>query len=335
MSIDDLNDGSDLFDFPEARGVDSFGFNDPAEESFEEASLTEGEGALGAREAALEVDPVPNPPLPEGLSDLDHDLFDFDSAMNATGYEAADPTPQPVPAFEEEALESSIDQAEPASDSVFQTAPDAGVAPAAIQEPNTEPEAVPAPASAAPAPSLLRDPGPRIVLPEDMPNASSWDRNRSLVALVGCFLLVNTGIFFLAQQASDRFNQTIADATGLMAQVLLDQQANEAQAAAPANADPSVQHLVEASEPEVADTDVSDDPLIDPREYDNTHQLAVGRAKALLERGKPEEARMLLNFVLANRDRVPLSNSLREEIDYLIPFTYFEQGNAVAPEEAR
>ena len=123
-----------------------------------------------------------------------------------------------------------------------------------------------------------------------------------------------------------------------MAQVLLDQQAKDAQAAAPANAEAKVEHVIEAAPAEPAVTEAIetiDDTIVEPLEYDNTHQLGVARAKALLEQGKPEEARMLLNFILANRDRVPMRNSLREEIDYLIPFTYFEQGNLIAPEEAR
>jgi len=330
MRTDDIYGGDDLFDFPEARGVDSFGFEDPIQPTNTEERAPMGTGDF------LEIDPTPNPAVPEGVSDLDLDLFDFDSSANApfaqprdtapvtATADPADPQPEPAPAPETDQPERSVFE-------TSNTSPEDEASLDATETDGLPTKTVPA------APSFIRDAGPTIVLPEDLPNSSAWERNRSLVALVGCFLLVNTGIFFLAQQASDRFNKTIADATGLMAQVLLEQQSRDAQAAAPAGADPAVEHVIEPAEPEpeLEVAEQTDGQLEDPLEYDNTHQLAVGRAKALLAQGKPEEARMLLNFVLANRDCVPLRNSLREEIDYLIPFTYFEQGNLIAPEEAR
>lgn len=336
MSTEDIYGGDDLFDFPEARGVDSFGFEDPAPAPAAESSATASTGEF------LAIDPIPNPPVPEEVNDLDLDLFDFDSSANAPLAGSAGPAPFKAPAsnaapqLKQQPQQPSEPLAEeqpaPSEPSVFETssADDEAVGSSRAEEADDlPPKTVPA------APPMLRDAGPTIVLPEDLPNSSAWERNRSLLALVGCFLLVNTGIFFLAQQASDRFNKTIADATGLMAQVLLEQQSRDARAAAPANAEPAVEHVIEPSDPEPELPEEPDDRLEDPLEYDNTHQLAVGRAKALLAQGKPEEARMLLNFVLANRDCVPLRNSLREEIDYLIPFTYFEQGNLIAPEEAR
>ena len=338
MSIDQPNEGRDLFDFPEADGVEDFGFAAPQEPEVEVAAEAPAPAPTAAASRplpgeVLEIDPIPNPPLPAGIDDLEADLFDFDAAMSAAEPAPAEPRVQPaaeeLPAPAEEVpvfTSSDEDEApEPEEEQVE-------------LEPATPSSRQPEPSRAASSevPSLLVDRGPRVVLPEDLPydGAGAGGRNRSLIALVGCFLLVNTGIFFLAQQASDRFNQTIADATGLMAQVLLDQQASQAQAAAPTGVEPGVEHVVEPVE-EVEAEPEDRGPLVDPLEYDNTHQLAVGRAKALLEAGQPEEARMLLNFVLANHDRVPLSNSLREEIDYLILFTYFEQGGAVAPEEAR
>ena len=332
MSTDNIYGGDDLFDFPEARGVEDFGFEEPAPVLGAEVSAPAAKGEF------LEIDPIPNPPVPEEVNDLDLDLFDFDSSANAPLAGSAGPAPFEAPASnaalqpEQQSEPLAEEQPAPSEPSVFDTssADDEAVgSPKAEEADDLPPKTVPA------APSMLRDAGPTIVLPEDLPNSSAWERNRSLVALVGCFLLVNTGIFFLAQQASDRFNKTIADATGLMAQVLLGQQSRDAQAAAPANAEPAVEHVIESSDPEPELPEGPDDRLEDPLEYDNTHQLAVGRAKALLSQGKPEEARMLLNLVLANRDRVPLRNSLREEIDYLIPFTYFEQGNLIEPEEAR
>ncbi|MEL6713785.1 MAG: hypothetical protein AAFP86_08430, partial [Planctomycetota bacterium] len=74
---------------------------------------------------------------------------------------------------------------------------------------------------------------------------------------------------------------------------------------------------------------------IDPTDYEGTHEFAVGYAKKLLADGRFEDARRLLNHVLANQARVPLAPSLRQEIDYLIPLTYFEQGRATAVEEDR
>ncbi len=59
----------------------------------------------------------------------------------------------------------------------------------------------------------------------------------------------------------------------------------------------------------------------------------MGNAKALLSEGRFEDARRLLNHVLANQARVPMAPSLREEIDYLIPLTYYEQGRSIALEE--
>ncbi|MEO0663084.1 MAG: hypothetical protein AAFZ87_16225, partial [Planctomycetota bacterium] len=47
------------------------------------------------------------------------------------------------------------------------------------------------------------------------------------------------------------------------------------------------------------------------------------RILALLARGRTNDA------------RVPLAPSLRQEIDYLIPLTYFEQGRATDVEEDR
>ena len=384
MSTADQNDRDDLFDFPEAFWVDSFGFDEKPEFAPGDIASTPTNGSSELFGDVLEIDPVPNPPQPEGISDLEYDLFDFDSASNApapqtSGISPFDTVSEGLRADDAPEAPSSIEvgspvfqsDPEPIADSAAGSAPEqpaAEQAAALATEPAEQEskEAVAATGSM----SLLGDRGPRITLPEDMPGASSWERNRSLLALVGCFLLINTGIFFLAQQASDRFNQTISEATGLMAQVLLDQQSQDAQAAAPANAEPSVEHVIEPdptqsgpnqSGPNQADPAQSGpgepnpgeltqqgpkrldpkalaavkEPAVDPLEYDNTHQLGVARAKALLDQGKPEEARMLLNFVLANRDRVPMPNSLREEIDYLIPFTYFEQGSLIAPEEAR
>ena len=331
MSTEDQNDGSDLFDFPEAKGVDSFGFSDQSA-SGPDRPEPSGE-ARGAINDILDVDPVPNPPLPAGLGDLDEDLFDFAAAADTDGLSPIDQGDPSTSAARAAGLEVPSDDTQPEAVQALEE-PEQPLSPA----PAPEEILTAQPALAGPSvPTPPNTPAPQLEVGSGQPVSPARDRNRLLVALGGCFLLVNTGIFFLAQQASDRFNQTIADATGLMAQVLLTQQSSAAQASAPASAEPNVQHIVESPEaPEAQAEEARDlEVLVDPLKYDNSHQLAVGRAKALIEEGKPEDARMLLNFVLANRDRVPLTNSLREEIDYLIPFTYAEQGRAVAPEDAR
>ena len=65
MSEEDLNDGRDLFDLPEADGVEDLGLGTPADPALDAAGL----GAL------------PVPALPEGFENLEDDLFDFEVAQ--------------------------------------------------------------------------------------------------------------------------------------------------------------------------------------------------------------------------------------------------------------
>ena len=186
-------------------------------------------------------------------------------------------------------------------------------------------------------PTLARDRGPRILLPEDVPYSPAGDHGKLMWALIACFLMVNTGIFMLAHQASTNVNTSISEATGLLAQALAQRGEAPTYGSAPPILAPDVTHTVETNDPaEAGDKPeplpVPVEPWIDPRNYEGTHEFAVGRAKALLAEGRFEDARRLLNHVLANQDRVPLAPSLREEIDYLIPLTYYEQGRSIAPE---
>ena len=57
------------------------------------------------------------------------------------------------------------------------------------------------------------DRGPRLLLPEDVPYSNRVEAQRYVWALVACFLLINTGIFFLAHQASSNFQTSITQAT--------------------------------------------------------------------------------------------------------------------------
>ena len=57
------------------------------------------------------------------------------------------------------------------------------------------------------------------------------------------------------------------------------------------------------------------------------------RANGEVEEGRFEEARRLLYWVLANQQRAPLTPSMRAEIDYLIPLTYYQQGRATGLEQ--
>ena len=96
MSIDQPNEGRDLFDFPEADGVEDFGFAAPQEPEVEVAAEAPAPAPTAAASRplpgeVLEIDPIPNPPLPAGIDDLEADLFDFDAAMSAAEPAPAEP----------------------------------------------------------------------------------------------------------------------------------------------------------------------------------------------------------------------------------------------------
>lgn len=384
----------DLFDFPEVEGLEEFGLVPPIPASLR----AEHEAAAAAPEAVNEAAapaaapedgsvPVaearPNPPVPEGIDDLDEDLFQFDELFsldddpyhNGTlGHdgqpldttfmdpapESEAPAPQPEPALEEAIAPEAV-QPVPAPVEAPVTAPQA--APAAAAQPAAAPQpqaqqpapAAPLPSSFPPLPEdsaqgagqgfALRDRGPRILLPEDVPYSTTGENQRMLWVLIACFLVLCAGMFYVTYQSSKAFQATLLANTDRLADAL-DRSQGQAPAQAPAVApeattsasvpvDPSLSYTIDlpGTLPRGADLPrrSQSDRWIDPRNYANTHEFAVGNAKAMLSNGQFEEARRLLNHVLANQARIPLSPVLREEIDYLIPLTYFEHGNATAP----
>ena len=73
--------------------------------------------------------------------------------------------------------------------------------------------------------------------------------------------------------------------------------------------------------------------MLDASDYTNTHEFGVEAARKLIQLGEYAEARRTLFMVLANQDRgTPMAPSLREDIDYLIALTYYDQGRSIAPE---
>ena len=146
--------------------------------------------------------------------------------------------------------------------------------------------------------------------------------------------MVNTGIFFLAHQASSNVNESLSQATSLIADAIATRGQGEAtlRGAQPPQFGPDVTHQVESLQP-VLDDAAEKETWIDPRDYKNPHEFAVGNAKKMMEEGRFEEARRLLYWVLANQQRAPLTPSMRAEIDYLIPLTYYQQGRATGLEQ--
>ena len=155
----------------------------------------------------------------------------------------------------------------------------------------------------------------------DLPPA----RSKMLWVLVGCFLLVNGMIFLITQQQSQSVNQTLAAVTSTLADAI----ARGAQPQAPVTAsqrEPSVAYEPERTSP----------TNLDPATYSNTHEVALESARRLIQSGEYTRARRNLFTVLANQDRgTPLTQALREEIDYLIALTYYDQGLSIAQKEPR
>ncbi|QDV05003.1 hypothetical protein Poly30_04980 [Planctomycetes bacterium Poly30] len=415
---------NDLFHFPEVEGLEEFGLVPPVPASMRVAEAqpttatgtaansaaatpgaagTDGDQTPTAQTAAAQTPATqatsaqapgssaasgrPNPPLPDGIDDLDEDLFGFDElfsldddpyrngTLSAEGLPAndlfLDPTPAPAPAApaapQAAAPAPQTAPVQPAPQSQAQQPPAAPLpqAPQAQPAPQPQFQAGPAETVAAPAADLpasfpplmsnagsapagsnhaLRDRGPRILLPEDIPYSQSSEKQRLLWVLVACFLLVNTGIFFVAYQASAAFQSSLQVTTDKLADAIAQDKSAPAVAApsefpatsASVGVDPSLTYTMNTPTSLPAGSDLPErsqrDRWIDPRDYANTHEFAVGNAKALLADGRFEEARRLLNHVLANQARIPLSPVLREEIDYLIPLTYFEHGKATAPQ---
>lgn len=363
----------DLFSFPEVEGLEEFGLVPTTKAGVSldgdgGAGSPEPEPEPEMQLAAAKQ----NPPVPDSVGDLDEDLFSFDEIFsldndpfyNGTLTSEGKPTnplpvPEPVPEAAPVASEPVLEAAAPAPAPVEAAEAAEAPAPAAAAAPAPQPAPAPAPQPApeaapqgedlfaetgmhtgAPRPSLMgqptlaRDRGPRILLPEDVPYSPAGDHGKLVWALVVCFLLVNTGIFMLAHQASTNVNTSISEATGLLAQALSQRGEAPTYGSAPASLAPAVTHTVQPPAPaEPEPLPVPTEPWVDPRDYAGAHEFAVGNAKVLMGEGRFEDARRLLNHVLANQARVPLAPALREEIDYLIPLTYYEQGRSIAPEE--
>ena len=320
----------------------------------------------------------PNPLTPGGVEDLDEDLFHFDELFSLDD----DPYHNGTLGTDGQPLDAGFMDPAPVDTAPVAQAPEPQMAPAPIAAPapvaqpvTPAPQAVPQPqpqpqaqaqpqqpAPAAPLPSsfsplpddgaqgasqghALRDRGPRILLPEDVPYSIGGENQRMLWALIACFLVLCTGMFYATYQSSKAFQATLLANTDRLTDAIDRNQgsapAQASAAIAPTSAsipvDPSLTYSIDlpGSLPRGADLPKrsQSDRWIDPRNYANTHEFAVGNAKALLSNGRFEEARRLLNHVLANQARIPLSPVLREEIDYLIPLTYFEHGNATAPSQ--
>jgi hypothetical protein len=163
------------------------------------------------------------------------------------------------------------------------------------------------------APQMLAFP------PIDLPPA----RSKLLWVLVGCFLLANAGIFLLTQQQSQTVNKTLIAITSSLV---------EAMAKGPSG--PAVQEEPPASpvrsgEPE----SVAPAPTFDTSQYQNSHELGIANARRLVREGDYVGARRTLFLILANQDRsMPLSPEQREDIDYLIALTYYDQGRSIGAE---
>jgi hypothetical protein len=156
----------------------------------------------------------------------------------------------------------------------------------------------------------------------DLPPA----RSKLLWVLVGCFLLANCGIFLMTQQQSQSVNQTLVAVTSTLAEAVA-----RSSNAAPREAPPY-------REPGASDVDPARAalPMLDPADFSNSNELGLHNARRLIEQGAYAEARRNLFFILANQDRsTPLTPSLREDIDYLIALTYYDQGRSIAVEEPR
>ncbi len=352
----------DLFDFPIVGGLEEFGLVPP--------DTTPVAPATPATPAAdVEASPMrPSPPAPADVAGPDEDLFDLDEVLNLEN----DPFDDGVldasgqPARSAPAPASVVSRPEePAADSVapFSAAPERALTSAQPQpasapaRPEPTVEAAPSPETvaaelqttaplpspedlpAAPAPvhsqgTRHRDRGPRLSLPQDVPDSLTGNNGRLITALIACFLTINTGIFFLAHRASSSVNESLSQATGLIADAISARGRSEAplRGAQPPQFSPDVSHEIERQQSGPREADEKE-IWIDPRDYKNPHEFAVGNAKKMMEEGRFEEARRLLYWVLANQQRAPLAPSMRTEIDYLIPLTYYQQGRATGLEQ--
>lgn len=349
----------DLFDFPVVGGLEEFGLVPPG--------TTPAPSAASAAPAAdVEMSPTrPSAPVPADVADLDEDLFEFDEVFdlaedpfhNGTLEASCQPTrPEPAPAPARTAFlpeEHVIDGAalEQAPATARTESPAAPARPEPTVEAALAPEAVTTePQGSSPQPDLedlAADPalvyarttadrghGPRPQLPDEVAGSLTGNNGRLIAVLGACFLMVNTGIFFLAQQATSNVNESLSQATGLIADAIATRGQGEAtlRGAQPPQFGPGVTHQFESLQPGLGEA-VEKEAWIDPRDYRNPHEFAVGNAKKMMEEGRFEEARRLLYWVLANQQRAPLTPSMRAEIDYLIPLTYYQQGRTTGLEQ--
>lgn len=159
----------------------------------------------------------------------------------------------------------------------------------------------------------------------DLPPAKS----KLLWVLVGCFLLANGGIFLMTQQQNENVNRTLIAVTSTLA----DAVARGSQAAPQRSEAPAPREREPERDPEFGPEARPEVPMLDASDYTNTHEFGVEAARKLIQLGEYAEARRTLFMVLANQDRgTPMAPSLREDIDYLIALTYYDQGRSIAPE---
>jgi len=295
---------------------------------------------------------------PRNASDLDEDLFGFGELFELGGAPAVEAEaprldPRPPVAAKDDTRPAG---AAPRSTNGAAAAP-AAAAPVASESPVTvkpkerKPKETGAPAAAAAREKQTASPASSDVTPNahatsahrgelghasahagapflsfptsiDLPPA----RSKLLWVLVGCFLLANGGVFLLTQQQNQSVNQTLVAVTSTLAEAV----------ARGTNAAPRERAPYDAPVDSAPGAAAALEPRLDSADFSNTNELGLHNARRLIEQGAYAEARRNLYFILANQDRsTPLTPALREDIDYLIALTYYDQGRSIAVEDAR
>ncbi len=146
--------------------------------------------------------------------------------------------------------------------------------------------------------------------------AVSSGRDKLVLVLSICFLVVNTALILLAWQANSSFHATVKG----VAEGIADGLSRQTQAAAP---DVRLIPVPSTSGP--------------PQEIDLRPSLldvrpvrSIERARGMMAEGYYLDARRVLYHLLANRDMVPLTEELAIEAEYLVAQTYELQGKALA-----
>jgi hypothetical protein len=290
---------------------------------------------------------------PRNAADLDDDLFGFGDVVEVGGGEALlEPSPRderakeaqsPRPALAKHAQETSAPVAK--APVAAERAQDKARAPKRKKS-DTEPRAsaeriAPVPTGPSPAPSTAPRDGeltaqtkrelthsslgggsPFLAFPTsiDLPPA----RSKLLWVLVGCFLLANGGVFLMTQQQNQSVNQTLVAVTSTLAEAVA-----RGSHSAPRDAQAYRDPVASGADPAHAAA-----PVLDSADFSSSNELGLHNARRLIEQGAYSEARRNLFFILANQDRsTPLTPALREDIDYLIALTYYDQGRSIAVEE--